>query len=100
MTLPGIQTYASSYQRLGWGQTWLPLDKPDDISSGPWTLTGTDTATLASGALTINTSSQQTCYGANPAGSSEKQLARRTTTSASVIRVMVISPRLTAAPRG
>ena len=69
VTLPGIQTYASSYQRLGWNQTWLPFDKPDDISSGPWTLTGTDTATLASGALTINTSSQQTCYGANPAGS-------------------------------
>ena len=69
VTLPGAQTYASSYQRLGWGQTWLPLDKPDDISSGPWTLTGTDTATLASGALTINTSSQQTCYGANPSGS-------------------------------
>ena len=69
VTLPGVQAYASSYQRLGWGQTWLPLDKPDDISSGPWTLTGTDTATLASGALTINTSSQQTCYGANPSGS-------------------------------
>lgn len=68
VTLPGVQTYASSYQRLGWGQTWVPLDKPDDISSGPWTLTGTDTATLASGALNINTSSQQTCYGANPSG--------------------------------
>ena len=69
VTLPGIQTFSSSYQRLGWGQTWLPFDKPDDISSGPWTLTGTDTATLASGALNINTSSQQTCYGANPSGS-------------------------------
>ena len=68
VTLPGVQAYADSYQRLGWGQTWVPLDKPDDISSGPWTLTGTDTATLASGALNINTSSQQTCYGANPSG--------------------------------
>lgn len=69
VTLPGVQTFASSHQRLGWGHTWVPLDKPDDISSGPWTLTGTDTATLASGRLNINTSSQQTCYGANPAGS-------------------------------
>lgn len=69
VTLPGVQTFSSSHQRLGWGQTWLPLDKPDDISSGPWTLTGTDTATLTSGALNINTSSQQTCYGANPSGS-------------------------------
>ena len=70
VTLPGVQTYSGSHQRLGWSQTWVPFDKPDDISSGPWTLAGTDTATLnVIGALNINTSSQQTCYDANPAGS-------------------------------
>lgn len=68
VTMPGVQTFASSFQRIGWNRTWVPLDKPDDISTGPWSLTGTDTATLTNGVLNINTSSQQTCYFANPAG--------------------------------
>ena len=74
VTLPGLRTFAPRDKRAPWSHTYLPVEKPDDISSGPWTLTGTDTASLASGALNISTSSQITCYDATPSSTQAQGL--------------------------
>jgi len=59
VTHPSVSLFRSGVHQASWSGSQAGLDKPD---SNGWTLTGTDTASIVNGALSVSTSSQQTRY--------------------------------------
>lgn len=59
VTLPALELFPRASDRIGWTDTWLPLDLPSDLS---WSTYGAGTPTISNGTLQITTTAANTRY--------------------------------------
>ena len=68
VTLPAFENNGAIARRLTWDQTWLPIERPNDMPTWALTAAGTNSGTLANGRLQLSTGAGRHEFSRVPTG--------------------------------